>query len=62
MKYYITYTDNDKTTVRSFGSLTTNYLSTKSPFDWFDTEAELEIAVDAIMGDGYYSKRKEESL
>ena len=60
MKYYITYTDDDKTTVRSFDSLDSVYLSTKSPFELFDTEAELEKKVDAIMGEGYYQKRKEE--
>jgi len=60
MKYYITYTDNDKTTVRSFGSLNSVFLSTKSPFELLDTEAELAKKVDKLMGEGYYAKRKED--
>ena len=61
MRYYIIYIDEKKTTILTYGFLQ-NTLSNNHPIDWFDTEAELEIAVDAIMGDGYYSKRKEESL
>ena len=35
-------------------------LSTNSPVEWFDTEAELEARVDELMGEGYYEANKEE--